>query len=135
MLYCRLYPRVLLVIPSNTSGRECRNVFLAYESLVLVGALMSSDSLLVEFTTDLALSRSFSDTPNVRVWCRRLGLAVSWDERRLSFISLKLFDLVLVLAVDSVLVERIDTGSCAPGLLSADKYSPPGFLLGCGGSG
>jgi len=124
------------VRPSNTSGKEWRNVFLLYESLLVVlGALISSDSLLVEFTTDLALSRSCSDTPNVRVWCRRLGLAVICDEIRLSFISLKLLDLVLLLAVDSVLVERIDTGSWAPGLVSADKYSPPVFLLDCGGRG
>lgn len=76
MLYCLLYPRALLESPSKTSGKECLKVlFLPYDSLVM-GTLMSFDSLLEELTTDLALSKSFSDTPNVSVWCLLLGLGV-----------------------------------------------------------
>ena len=115
LLYSRgLYPRFReLESPSNTSGKEWRKVlFLAYDSLLICeGTLRSSDSLLVELTTDLARSRSFSDTPNVSVWCLLLGLCVIWEGIRVSFTSLKLFDRMRELTFDSLLVFNIDIES------------------------
>lgn len=77
--------------PSKASGRDCLDELrFGYESL---GA---SDILLEELMTDLARSKSFSDTPNVSVWCRFGRLVLISGYELDSLMSRKLLDRVRV---------------------------------------